>query len=133
MKDFISRLSNVIAWLSFIYLLCIITSSLITGTDKFTRMKLVNCIEFAQKDIDMSNMDLLSDNELEMIAYCPIKPDLKYYEKAETLTTFMSWLLHKIILCIPGAIGVILNYLMIGKLRLLPWKKPENTVSSTEI
>lgn len=130
--NFISRLSNVIAWLSFIYIVCVIAFSLITGTDKFTRMKSVNCIEFAQKDIDMSNMDLLSDNELKMIVSCPNK-DLNYYERVETLTTFMSWLLHKVILCIPGATGAILNYLMTGKLRLLPWKKPENTASSTEI
>lgn len=132
MRDFISRLSNVIAWLSFIYFACIITSSLITGADKFTRMKSVNCIEFAQKDIDMSNMDLLSDDELEMIISCPNK-DLKYYEKVETSATFTSWLLHRLILCVPGVIGVILNYLMTGRLRLLPWEKPNDEVKNTEI
>lgn len=132
MKDFITRLSNVIAWLSFIYFVCVITYSLTTGADKFTRMKSVNCIEFAKKDIDATNLKLLSDDELNMLAYCPDK-DLKYYEKAETLSTFVSWLLLKLILCIPTVIGVIINYLMIGRFRLLPWKEPDDKVKNTEI
>ena len=40
---------------------------------------------------------------------------------AETLTTFVTWLLYQSILFIPYTILSILNYLMVGKLRLLPW------------
>lgn len=85
-----------------------------------------------KKDIDVTNLELLSVDELNMLTYCPDK-DLKYYEKVETLPTFVSWLLLKLILCIPTVIGVTLNYLMIGRFRLPPWKELDDKVNNTEI
>lgn len=119
MNNYIVRLSNVIAWLGLVYFACVITHIAVTGIDKFYSGKLVSCNVFKQRDL--SDMKVLSIAELETIIRCAQGKKSKYRESLETLSTFITWLLYQSILFIPYAILSTLNYLMVGKLRLLPW------------
>ena len=121
MNDYIVRLSNVIAWLGLVYFTCVITHSAVTGIDKFYRGKLVSCHVFIQRDL--SDLTVLSNAELDNLVRCYDGKKSKYRESIETLSTFITWLLYQSILFIPYTILSILNYIMVGKLRLLPWKK----------
>ena len=150
MPNFRIRLSNVIAWGGFVSLIC---------AGVYLLVSLFFFVDYQDAKDELAEMDALAAEVETMIAAkdamncnedegpCwrgrPLDPPFLTEFKEETRPKFASALLRKkrpvesafalSVLCLSGWLGIgILNYLLLGRLRLLPWRREYFTLSEKE-
>lgn len=127
MKSFVERLSNVLAWGGFIYAvllggyapLLLVNKSFTVQPDRVYELCMSTEFKRSEKKRFNSREDELQaiNQELAAMKKCMDK------ESAFDLDIFLKLLFQAALLYIPYVIIVIINYLMMGRFRLLPWQK----------
>lgn len=124
MESFTSRLSNVLAWGGFIYIAIIISGVLITGKNTLiqelpaqTPSLTVYCSGLPS--LTQQNIETLTEKELDEIIACHEAKIIHTYN----FNALLNHLIITSLFYIPYIIIIVLNYLIVGRFRLLPWKK----------
>ena len=126
MNDFILRLSNIIAWFSFLFLIIITPYFAYINISELTKERNVYCAETLSNDT--SKMDSRSYELLNAWISCSEGNDAEYREKIHTSASYAKFFFFSLVLLAPYVVLLNLNYLITGYFRPLPWRKINNNI-----